>query len=313
MRIATIVPVSPFENLKTLKESVEHVKSICNGKIVYVVDRNCKEDERGKIIREMGVDVLERDERRGKRAGAINDAVKYLSNFKPDFVLILDVDSRTDRETIDNCISALLRDKKAYIASTKRYISNSSNLVSETIEAEYRLINFLLSKSAFKQFNGLIGVLRFDFLLFNGLNEWAIAEDADFATRMHAKGYRAIIAKGKIYEQAPLSWKDLYSQRKRWYFGGLQLWRYRKEMRKAPRKVRLSWLCALTLTYFPILFLLFLPVSLFLILGYYKRLSKLKIVAGFIIYSFVLQVSAISAFLNFIRGKEVEWNAIRRA
>ncbi|MCS7118891.1 MAG: glycosyltransferase family 2 protein [Archaeoglobaceae archaeon] len=314
MRIAVVVPVAPFETEKTLRESIEHVKSLIHDldcKVIYVIDKDSENDLKAKIAREMGVEVLERNGRRGKRAGAINDAVKYLMDFKPEYVLILDVDSRTDEKTILNCISALQKVEKAYIASSRRFICNTSTLVSETLEAEYRFINFLLRKSSFKQFNGLIGVVRFDFLT-EGLREDAIAEDADFATRMHARGYRALLVEGNFFEQAPISWIDFYRQRKRWYFGGLQLWRYRKEMSKADKRVRFSWYLALTVTYFPMIAIPLLPLATIILIYYYKKISKLKVVLGFLIYSILLQFSAISALIKFIRKKEVEWNAMRR-
>lgn len=311
MTLAILVPVSPFEDLKVLEESIRHVKSLKADKIVYVIDKNGENDVRVELTRKNGIEVVERTGRRGKRAGAINDAVNYLSKSKPDFVLIMDIDTRIDEKTVENCISALLADPKAYIASARRYVYNVRNLVSETIEAEYRLINFLISKSAFKQFNGMIGVLRYD-VLCRSLNENAIAEDADFATRMHANGLKALLVDGKIFEQAPFSWKEFYSQRRRWYFGGLQLWKYRKDMKKAERNVRISWYMALTITYFPIIMLPFLPISIPLILAHYRRISKLKVFFGLIIYTLVLQASAISALLDYIRGKEVEWNAIRK-
>lgn len=312
MKLAIVVPVSPFEESKVVEESIRHVKTLGADKVVYVIDKNGEKDERVKIAKSMGIEVVERTSRRGKRAGAINDAVRYLSDFNPEFVLIMDVDTRIDKETVQNCVSELLKNKNAYIASTRRYIYNATNLVSETIEAEYRLINFLLSKSAFKQFNGMIGVLRYE-MLREGLNERAMAEDADFATRMHAKGFKALLVQGKVWEQAPMSWKDFYSQRKRWYFGGLQLWRYRREMKKAERRVKISWFCALTLTYIPIIFLPIMPLSIPLLLAYYRKISKIKVFLGLVIYTVVLQASAISAFFDYIRKKEVEWNAIKRA
>lgn len=312
MTLAVIVPVSPFEDPSVLEESIRHVKSLRAEKVVYVIDKNAENDARVELARKMGVEVVERVGRRGKRAGAINDAVKYLSEFKPEFVLIMDVDTRIDERTVNACISALLADQGAYMASARRYIYNAKNLVSETVEAEYRLINFLLSKSAFKQFNGMIGVLRYD-ILCEGLNEDAMAEDADFATRMHALGRRALLVDGKVLEQAPYSWRDFYSQRKRWYFGGLQLWRYRKEMKRAARSLRISWYLAITVTYFPIIMLPLIPLSIPLILAHYRRISKLKVFLGLVIYVFVLQASAISAFFDYLRRKEVEWNAIKRA
>ncbi len=314
MKLAIIVPVSPFETNEVLEKSVVHVKELAskfNARVVYVIDKSSEKDSRVELARNFGIEVIERNGRRGKRAGAINDALNYLKSFHPDFVLIMDVDVRTDEETIRNCIKALLNDDRVYMASAKRLIYNDSNLVSKTIEAEYRLLNFLLKKSSFKQFNGLIGVVRFEQIL-EGLNETAIAEDADFATRMHAKGYKALLVEGRFFEQAPITWRDFYKQRKRWYFGGLQLWKYRKEIMKV-REVRASWILALTITYFPIIMLPLLPIGIPLVFYIYKSIRRLKILFGFLVYCFVLQFSAISAILDFLRKKEVGWDAIRRS
>ncbi len=314
MRVAVIVPVSPFENWEVVKKSIQHLKALDYSdfevKFVYVIDGK---DERVNLAKSMGVDVVAREDRRGKRGGAINDALDYLRSFSPKYVAIFDVDSRPERNFVVECVRALESCEGCYIASSKRYIYNGVNLVSETIEAEYYLLNFLLSKSGFKQFNGMIGVLRADVLMRERLNEGAVAEDADFATRMHAKGFRAkLVTTTKLKEQAPLTWRDLYNQRKRWYYGGLQLWRYRKLMRKAERSVRVSWYLALTLTYLPALLSPLLLLSPFFLLYHYRKLSKLKVTVGLLIHAFLLQIAAIDALLSFRRNRDIEWRAMQR-
>lgn len=317
MRVAVVVPVSPFEDAEIIRKSIEHLKSLdyanMDVKLVYVIDSSGDNDIRWKLAEEMGVEVVRRNERRGKRAGAINDALSYLKSLNPDYIAIFDVDSRPEKNFVVECVRALEECEECYIASTKRYVNNGINLVSETVEAEYYLLNFLLRKSRFKQFNGMIGVLRAEILMKHRLNEWAVAEDADFATRMHAMGKKAVLVEAsKLYEQAPLSWKDLYSQRKRWYYGGLQLWRYRKMMRNAERGVRLSWYMALTLTYFPVLYLPFLLLSPLLLLYHYRSLRKLKVTFGLLFHAVMLQYAALKAFISFLLRREVEWRAMER-
>lgn len=317
MRIAVIVPVSPFEEWEVVKKSIEHLKALdyddFDVKFVYVIDRSGERDERVELARSMGISVVARDDRRGKRGGAINDALDYLREFSPKYIAIFDVDSRPERNFVVECVRALEGCQKCYIASSKRYIYNGINLVSETIEAEYYLLNFLLEKSKFKQFNGMIGVLRADVLMEERLNEAAVAEDADFATRMHAKGLKAVlVTTTKLREQAPLTWRDLYNQRKRWYYGGLQLWRYRKLMSKADFGVKLSWYLALTLTYLPMLLSPLLLLSPFLLLYHYRKLSKLKVTIGLLIHAFLLQIAAVDALLSFRRNREVKWGAMQR-
>lgn len=317
MKLAVIVPVAPFEPEDVLVQSVKCLKSLdydgYKVKILYVVDRYGNKDTRAKKLKEFGVHVLERNNTRGKRAGAINDALDYLKSFNPDFIAIFDVDSRPERNFIVENIK-MLKDEKAYISSSPRKISNVINFVSTTVEVEYHLLNYLLKKNGYKQFNGLIGVLKAKYLYRYRLNENAITEDADFSTRMHAYGYKAYYCDSScVYEQSPLSWRELYNQRKRWYYGGLQLWKYRKLVGSCRnKKFKYSWYTALTLTYFPVLMLPFLIVSPFIILAKFRNVKKLIAVPGLAIHSLILQVSAFSALLNFLRKKDVKWTATRR-
>ncbi len=316
-KLAVVVPVAPFEPEEILVQSAECLKSLdygdCEVKILYVVDKRRGKDVRAEKLRKLGVDVLERENTRGKRAGAINDAMDYLKSFNPEFVAIFDVDSRPERNFVVENLK-MLEDEEVYISSSPRRISNAVNLVSKTVEVEYHLLNYLIKKNGYKQFNGLIGVLRAKYLYMYRLNEDVITEDADCSTRMHALGYKARYCESScVYEQSPLSWRELYNQRKRWYYGGLQLWRYRKLVSKCKnRKFRYSWYAALTLTYLPVLMLPFLIISPVLILARFRNVKKLIAVPGLAVHSLVLQASAISALINFIRKRGVEWSAAKR-
>lgn len=319
-KIAVIVPVSQLEDSQVVLNSVKRIKALeyenLRVRIVYAIDTNSENDERIKLLKEEGVEVLSRQSR-GKRAGAINDALRYLADFKPDYVALFDVDSRPEVNFVKECVDALEKDSMGYIASSRRCISNPVNLVSRTIQAEYHMLNFLLERSAFKQFNGLIGILRADLLYEHKLNEDAITEDADYATRMHAKGYKAIlVSTTKIYEQSPASWTDLLNQRKRWYYGGLQLWRYWDVVKSSTNKrFILSWAMALTMTYCIILFLPIVIFSPFILLFYSNKASpkiSLSVSAGLVLYLLILQYSALIAIFNFVRGRSVEWITMKR-
>jgi 1,2-diacylglycerol 3-beta-glucosyltransferase len=319
-KIAVIVSVSESEDSQVVLNSAKKITSLdyqnLIAKIVYVIDVTTEKDERITLLKTEGIEVFSR-QRRGKKAGALNDALIYLADFKPDYVALFDVDSRPERNFIIECVSALEKDSMAYIASSRRYISNPVNFVSRTIQAEYYVLNFLLRKSAFKQFNGLIGVLRADLLYKHKLNEGAITEDADYATRMHAKGYKALLVNTtRIYEQSPVSWMDLLNQRKRWYYGSLQLWRYRDAVKSSNnKKFILSWVMALAMAYCIIILLPLVIFSPFIILYYSKKASPKispSVSAGLVLYIFILQYSAITAIFNFVRGKSVEWKSMKR-
>ncbi|MBE0516483.1 MAG: glycosyltransferase family 2 protein [Methanophagales archaeon] len=321
-RIAVIVSVSESEASQVVLKSAQKIRALdyenLSARIVYVIDVTTEKDERSTLLKKEGIEVFSR-QRRGKKAGALNDALRlrYLADFKPDYVALFDVDSRPERNFIKACVHALENDPTAYIASSPRYISNPVNLVSRTIQAEYHVLNFLLKESAFKQFNGLIGLLRADLLYQYKLNEDAITEDADYATRIHAKGYKAtLVTTTALYEQSPTSWKDLLNQRKRWYYGGLQLWRYWDEVKSSKnKKFILSWALALTMTYGILLLLPLVIAAPFILLYYSSNASpktSLAVSAGFVVYLLILQYAALIALFNFISGRGIEWQAMKR-
>jgi cellulose synthase/poly-beta-1,6-N-acetylglucosamine synthase-like glycosyltransferase len=319
-KIAVLVPVSESEYSQVVLQSVEKTRSLdyenLIAKMVYVVDVTTERDERISLLKKEGVEVFSR-RKRGKKAGALNDALLYLAEFKPDYVALFDVDSRPERNFIKECVTALENDPGAYIASSRRYISNPVNLVSRTIQAEYYILNFLLKRSAFKQFNGMIGVLRADLLYQHKLDEDAIAEDADYATRLYAQNYHAVLVYStRLHEQAPVRWRDLLNQRKRWLYGGLQLWRYWDVVKRSSNRDFVhAWILALTLSYCP---LIFLPLALFaplLLLFLSKKASpelSPSVSVGLVLYILILQYSAILAIFKFIRGRGVEWKAMKR-
>jgi 1,2-diacylglycerol 3-beta-glucosyltransferase len=319
-KVAVIIPVSEFEDAAVVVNSAQTISALdyagLQVRVVYAVDVIAEEDERVSILKQAGVEVFTR-RRRGKRAGAINDALRYLAPFEPEYIALFDVDARPERNFVTACVEALGNDATAYIASSRRYVSNPVNFVSRTVQAEYYILNFLLKRSAFKQFNGLIGVLRADLLFMHKLDEGVITEDADYATRLYAQGYHAaLVYPTRLYEQAPVSWRDVFNQRKRWHYGGLQLWRHWKLVRRSPnRKFVHAWLLALTLSYCVILLL-----PPFVLLAYPRSaladgtLQKppLRVSIGLAVHLIVLQYAAIVALLNFIRGRGVAWKPMHR-
>ncbi|RLI83415.1 glycosyltransferase family 2 protein [Archaeoglobales archaeon] len=316
MRVAVVVPVSPFESAEIIKNSVKRIKNLdfsnFDFKILYVIDLKDERDERVRILLKMGVDVLKRRHSRGKRAGAINDAIAYLEDFSPDYVAIFDVDSEPNRDFLLKLVEALENDPEAYIASSPRRISNPVNLCTETIEVEYLLINYLLRKSGFKQFNGLIGVLRWDILKRYRIDERYVTEDAEFATRMHSIGYKALYVRDScVKEQAPLTWKDLFFQRKRWYFGGLQLWNYFSKVKRSRWGFRISWIMSLTLTYFIAFFSPIIAFSPILLCAKFGG-KKIKVSLGLLFHVLILQSAAFASINDFLKGRGIEWRPQKR-
>lgn len=125
-KILIIVPVSQLEASQVVLSSAKKVKALdyenLSAKIVYVIDVNSEADERIRVLNKEGVEVFSRQSR-GKRAGAVNDALIYLADFEPDYVALFDVASRPSKNSQVDSVKHL--DGGTVIASSPRYVTNA--------------------------------------------------------------------------------------------------------------------------------------------------------------------------------------------
>ncbi len=315
-KVLVIVPVSPTEPDYVVINSAKSVKGLdlkgFDAKVVYVIDVNRDSLVRFRkvkgILESFGFEVLMRKGNHGKKAGAINFVLDRYRDYDPDYIVIFDVDTRPAKNFVKECIKALESDDRAYIASTPRYVNNMmENLVTEIIGLEYKAFNFFMKKLSFKNFNGPIGVIRARMM--SKMNENSIAEDLDFSIRMYTKGFNSVLTeRSYIYEQAPMTWRDLFNQRRRWYYGGLEVIKSGKIFKKrsfGAKILAITVLCHVPLLFIP-LAIAFSPVILY-------KFKKPRILFGIITYFIVNQLAAISSLCNFLMGREIEWKAVKRA
>ena len=319
MRIASIVPVAESEPLHVIERSVRSLKAMdCQGfihDIYYVVDVSDKSDYRISRLKDLGVHVIARKSR-GKRAGAINDALEAIGRY--GYVAVFDVDSRPEKNFLRACLKRMEED--VFIVSTPRKITNEEEtLVTRVVSLEYSIIGFLYRKfsGGFLQFNGLIGLLRYDLLRKFRLDESRTCEDVDFTTRMYLKGYRADFAtESTVGEQAPRNLRDLISQRVRWYTGALEMLEYMRDMFKShlSPEIRIQWLFAMVI---PLVILIFLPLNFLSPLFTWKKTGKLiatiKLSAGLVFHTILLQLSAFLAVYSRMKGKKINWSPPERS
>jgi cellulose synthase/poly-beta-1,6-N-acetylglucosamine synthase-like glycosyltransferase len=234
-KIRIFIPVAPFEPLSIIKKSVisqrDLIISNLDVKLTYIVDCPDGPDERIQYLKNENIDNICRLDTRGRRAGAINDGLQNISKpdgtLDADYIALFDVDSRPDPDFLLQCINAINRDPDAVIASGVRYIINKdSGWVAGTIAAEYTFFEdvYRLSEKydGFKQFNGLIGVIKAHAFDDMQLNEQVYCEDLDFTQKIYISGKKPVLAETKVGEQAPTTIKELYNQRVRWMSGSLE-------------------------------------------------------------------------------------------
>jgi len=235
-RMDIIVPVARYEPLSLVKKSVDCILGLNEGdmdvRVIYVLDLNGEDDDRLQFLRKMPVTVIARTDNRGRRAGAINDALDACkSEGGPDYVAFFDVDSRPYWNFLIACVDRLQSNENVIIASGARFITNEDeNIVTKTIAAEYCFFSDVYRLferfGGFNQFNGMIGVLNIRLMRdhqLDHLDESVSCEDLAFIQKAYLAGFvGGFTADTMVGEQAPTTIRDLFNQRVRWLSGAYQ-------------------------------------------------------------------------------------------
>ena len=327
-QLAVIVPVASFEPLSVIKRSVDCILDLQNGdldvRVVYVLDMIAKEDEaddRLKFLEDAPVSVIARKDNRGRRAGAVNDALATFASYEktPDYIALFDVDSRPEQNFLVECVSALRSNQDAIIASSARFITNADeSIVTKTIAAEYFFFSDVYRTfrrlDGFNQFNGLIGVLNMKLMerhRFNRLNESVSCEDLDFTQKSYLAGLTGVFTpKTMVGEQAPAGLSDLFNQRVRWLAGayqGLHTYLPSFMTSEIPMPRRLAWFLTLTLPFVAFLTTPIIPVYGLRLWGRFGIQRAIVQTIGLTLHTWLITLCGIVALRKQISGDGVEW------
>ncbi len=322
MKVRAIIPVAPFEPITLIARSIDSLAALdytgFDFKVYYVIDSNGTDYSSLTQLLPPHFHIMTRNENRGRRAGAINDALSALK--EADFIALFDVDSRPDRDFIIKCVHAL-REGDAVLASGCRYITNKMNTLSKVIAIEYGFfcdIYRLFSWSkGFMQFNGIIGLSRADFLTQTIFDERSSCEDVDMSQRIYLSGNRAKLAKTRIGEQAPTRVHDLYKQRVRWFRGALEgVQRYFLPIFGADISLvkKVTWFGSLIVPFFSYLLIPFVPRYLRCARAESANLTELvKITCGLFGYTCLMTVCGAIAVGQHLIARNCEWGAVARS
>lgn len=331
-RLDVIVPVAHYEPISVLKKSVDCILSLENGdmdvRVIYVLDITDETDDRLKFLGGVPVAVIARKSNRGRRAGAINDALamcKQAPGNAPDYVALFDVDSRPDRNFLIECARLLRSSKNVIIASGARFITNEDeNIITKTIAAEYCFFSdvYLMFErfDGFNQFNGMIGVLNIKIMRdhqFDHLNESASCEDLDFTQRAYLSGFTGGFSQNtRVGEQAPSTIRDLFNQRVRWLSGACQGMRtYLSSFITAQISVskKLAWFLALSLPFVAFLATPVVPLYGARLYGKYGLRSVIVRTVGLVGHVWLITLCGSVALAKNMFGWRIKWGGSKRS
>jgi len=336
-RIDIIVPVARYEPLSLVRKSFDCISCLEQGdmdvRVVYVLDLNGENDDRLQFLKKMPITVIARTDNRGRRAGAINDALdRCRSEGGPDYIALFDVDSRPDWNFLIACVDRLQYwyPENVIIASGARFITNEDeNIVTKTVAAEYCFFSDVYRLferfGGFNQFNGMIGVLNIRLLNIrpmrdhplDRLDESVSCEDLDFTQKAYLAGFIAgFTANTMVGEQAPSTIRDLFNQRVRWLSGayhGLRTHLSSFVASEIPVSRKLAWLLALSIP-----FVAFLATPVVLLYGvrlcWKYSLCRVAIMTiGVIGHGWLSTLCGAVVLAKQVGGGHVEWKESGRS
>jgi Glycosyltransferases, probably involved in cell wall biogenesis len=197
---------------------------------VYLLDDSTDKrisEELRTFCEKNGIIYLHRENRRGFKAGAINDALRAVGD-KYDLVAIFDADQRPVENFFEQVLPYFEDPKVALVQVPQNYSELYSRV---SIASKYQQEPFLRVimrgrsySSAFSLGSG--SVFRINALKEVGyMDESSITEDAATSIKLHEKGYTSVYIDATLiwYGEPPQDLKAYLSQQSRWSFGYLQL------------------------------------------------------------------------------------------
>jgi biofilm PGA synthesis N-glycosyltransferase PgaC len=161
-------------------------------------------------------------ENQGK-GGALNTGLEEATG---EFFACVDADSRLTENSLKNIVSGFDEDTAAVASAMK--VHNPQNLIQRIQWLEYLVGIFTRSLmghiNAIHVTPGPLSVYRTEALRdVGGFDEESLVEDQEICFRMQRNHWKVKHSrKGEVYTVAPATLRELYSQRKRWYRGGIQ-------------------------------------------------------------------------------------------
>ncbi|MEM0290273.1 MAG: cellulose synthase catalytic subunit [Metallosphaera sp.] len=228
-KIASFV-TSFNEDPEIVKGTLISVKLATKDGEVFLLDDSTKaeiREELERFCRENNITYFHRENRRGFKGGAINDALKRIGD-KFDLVAIFDADQRPLENFFEEVTPYFSDPRVAMVQIPQNYSETTSKI---SFGAKYQQEPFLRvimrgrsNSSAFSLGSG--SVFRISALKDIGyFAEYSITEDAATSILLNERGYITVYADVNLiwYGEPPQDLPSYLTQQSRWSFGYFQL------------------------------------------------------------------------------------------
>ncbi|MFZ1023559.1 MAG: glycosyltransferase [Thermoplasmata archaeon] len=177
-----------------------------------------------------GVPYLHRDNRRGFKGGALNDATRQLPS-NVELVAIVDSDYIVEPQFLRVATAPFVESAVGFVQTPQAYRNAQPGTLARWYALAdaffYRVVQPVRARAQSLIFCGTMGVLRLRALTsVGGWSEDCVTEDAELSMRLLAGGWRGVYLQETLgMGLAPAEMSAVRSQHRRWAFGGMQMLR----------------------------------------------------------------------------------------
>ncbi|BDC18487.1 cellulose synthase catalytic subunit [Acidianus sp. HS-5] len=197
---------------------------------VYLLDDSTDQkisNELRNFCEKNGVVYIHRTERKGFKAGAINEALKKVGD-NYDLVAIFDADQRPVEDFFEQVLPYFSDPKVALVQVPQNYSETYSGIAKASKYQQEPFLRVIMRgrslSSAFSLGSG--SIFRVSALKDVGyMDESSITEDAATSIKLHEKGYKSVYVDSQLiwYGEPPEDISAYLTQQSRWAFGYFQL------------------------------------------------------------------------------------------
>lgn len=232
-RVAVQVTVfnEPPEVVARTLAALSHLDHPKERLLVMVLDDSTDPLARAAVERESarwGFQHIHRVDRRGYKAGALNDANTLLGD-SVDLVAIVDADFEVAPEWLRETLPAFASDDVAFVQTPQAYVNADESFFARQYAAQdayfYGSVMPTRNEANSVIFCGTMGIVRLSALrAVGGWSEIHVCEDAEVSLRLVAGGGRGVFVP-KVYGRGliPSSFSAYKRQQHRWAFGNVRI------------------------------------------------------------------------------------------
>ncbi len=276
-KVAILVPIYNEEPDMVTNNLIAIYSNNGNIAEVYVLDDSTKGDSSYIIdlCNKLGMKYVHRINRRGYKAGALNDVLKTLD---VDYVSVIDIDQMPSPDFIRETVSLLDKNPDVgFVQVPQIYVNTDSGVLAEIAQAQQFIFYEILTEG--KSVTGTLFscgsnvIYRLKALKsVNYFDESNIVEDIATSVNLIGNGWRGLYYNKKlVFGRAPVTMEGYINQQWRWMSGSLALMPkiFKKIIfnKKYTFKERLDWFATSTWYTFGWFYLIFLLAPVMDIFG----------------------------------------------